>query len=91
MYSLTFYFQTKELLDVINLEYGHRCRADPVEAAVYSLEATEKELERFRADVNAEVTVALEETAEQKEKKQECSSLELPVDFSRDDVAKVIR
>ena len=76
-------------MDVINLEYGHRCRADPVEAAVYSLQAAGEEVDRFRANATADVTVELEETAEQKEKKQECSSLELPVDFSREDVAKV--
>ena len=73
---------------MINLEYGHRCRADPVEAAVYSLEATGMELERFRANATAEVTVDLENT-EKQEKKQEHSCQEIPVDFSREDVAKV--
>ena len=82
-------FQEKELLDVINLEYGHRCRAEPVEAAIYSLEAKGENLEKFRAIATAEVTVELEENTEQQEKKYEYSSMELPVDFSKEDVAKV--
>ena len=71
---------------MINLEYGHRCRADPVEAAIYSLQAKGKEFERFRANVTAEVTVELEST--DVEKKQQRSSLELPVDFSKEDLMK---
>ena len=73
---------------MINLEYGHRCRAKPVEAAIYSLKAKGEEHERFRAFATAEVTVELE-TKDQQEKKNEISTLELPVDFSREDVAKV--
>ena len=42
-------------------------------------------LEKFRADVNAELTVELEEQEE-----TERSSLALPVDFTREDVARVI-
>ena len=80
--------QTKDLLDVINLEYGHRCRAEPVEAAVYILEAKRKLLKKFRANATAELTIELEETTD--DKKQEHSPLELAVDFSREDVAKVI-
>ena len=72
---------------MINLEYGHKCRSAPVEAAVYSLEATGKELERFRANATAEVTVDVE--TKDQEKKQQRSSLELPVDFSKEDLAKV--
>ena len=72
---------------MVNLEYGHRCRADPVEAAVYSLEATGKELERFRANATVKVTVDLETTDQ--EKKQQRSSLQIPVDFSEEDLAKV--
>ena len=74
---------------MINLEYGHRCRTDPVEAAIYSLKAKGKELKWFGANATAEVTVDLE-TEDQENKQQESSSLELPVDFSREDVAKVI-
>ena len=72
---------------MINLEYGHRCRAKPVEAAVYSLQAKGEEFEKFRAYAAAEVTVDLEETTEQGKTVNSC--LELPVNFSRDDVAKV--
>ena len=75
-------------MDFVNLEYGHRCRADPVEAAVYSLQATGEEVDRFRANATAEVTVDLE-SKDQEEKKQEHSSLELPVDFIKEEVAKV--
>ena len=89
-------------MKVINLEYGHRCRADPVEAAIYSLEAKGEELEMFRANASAELTVELEEVAEEEQKteettdedgrqkrqqqgrKQERSSVELPIDFTRE-------
>ena len=76
-------------MDLINLEYGHKCRTAPVEAAIYSLQAKGEELEKFRAFAVAEVTVDLEESTEKQEKTQESSSLELPVDFTRDDVAQV--
>ena len=73
---------------MINLEYGHRCRADPVEAAVYSLQSKGVTVEKFRANASTEVTVELEKTTEQ-EKQHGYSSMELPVDFSKEDVAKV--
>ena len=77
-------------MKVINLEYGHRCRAEPVEAAVYSLEATGVYIHKFRANASAELTVELEETAdEEQEKKLEYSSMELPLDFTREYLEKV--
>ena len=72
---------------MINLEYGHRCRADPVEAAVYSLEAKGEDLKWFRSIATTEVTVDLEQNEDQR---QEHSFQEFPVDFSREDVAKVL-
>ena len=74
----------------MNLEYGHKCRADPVEAAIYSLEAKGEDLESFRGVATAESTVELEESATHPDKMQDHSSLELPVDFSKKDVAKVL-
>ena len=75
---------------MINLEYKHRCRHEPIEAAIYSLRANVEELEMFRANASVDLTVDVEEsTDEQGERKQERSCLELPVDFSKDDVTKV--
>ena len=77
-------------MKVINLEYGHRCRADPVEAAIYSLEAAGEYLDKFKANGSAELTVELEEaTGEQSQKKQERFFLELPIDFTKEYLAKV--
>ena len=69
---------------MIELDYCHQCREPPFEAAIYSLEAEGQVLEKFRADVNAELTVELKES-----KKMERSTVALPVDFSREDVARV--
>ena len=70
---------------MINLEYGHRCRADPVEAAIYSLEAAGDYIDKFRANTMADLTVEVEEaTEEKKQKKQERSFVELPLDFTKD-------
>ena len=78
-------------MDIINLECGHRCRAQPVEASAYSLEASDRVPERFRADAAADLTVEVEETVgQEQEKKTERSSMELTVDFSKQDVAEVI-
>ena len=71
-------------MDVIELDSCHKCRDPPFEAAIYSLEAKGEVLEKFRSDVNAELTVELEE-----EDKTERSSVSLPVDFSKKDVARV--
>ena len=71
-------------MDVLELDYCHKCRGPQFEAAVYSLEAEGEVLEKFRADVNAELTVELEE-----QDKKERSFMELPVDFTKEDVARV--
>ena len=82
--------QKKRFLDVINVEYGHRCRAEPIEAAIYSLAAKCVGFDKFRATATAQLTVDIDETsAKQEEKKTEQFSLELPVDFSKEKVAKV--
>ena len=81
--------QDRELLDVIGMDNCHKCRGPPFEAAVYSLEAHEKDFIKFRANSKTELIVEVEDSSEQQENKQEHSSLELPVDFSREDVARV--
>ena len=79
------FLQEKDLLDVIDLDYCHKCRGPPFEAAIYSLKMEGEVLEKFRADVNAELTVELEE-----QDKTEHSSLALPLEFTKEDVARVI-
>ena len=73
-------------MDVLELDYCHKCRGPPFEAAIYSLEAEGEVLEKFRADVNAELTVELEE----QDKTEEHSFMALPVDFTKEDVARVV-
>ena len=57
-----------------------------MEAAIYSLEAAGEYLDKFRANASAELTVEVKEIAdeEQKKRKQEHSSVELPIDFKRE-------
>ena len=69
---------------MIELDYCHKCRKPPFEAAIYSLEAEGEVLEKFRADVNAELTVKLDES-----ERTERSTVALRVDFSKEDVARV--
>ena len=69
---------------MIEIDSCHKCREPPFEAAIYSLQAEGKVLEKFRADANAELTVELEE-----QQVIERSSLQLPVDFTKGDVARV--
>ena len=71
-------------MNVLELDYCHKCRGPPFEAAIYSLEAEGEVLDKFRADANAELTVELEEQEE-----TERSSLALPLDFTKEDVARV--
>ena len=83
-------FQENDFLKVINLEYGHRCRSEPVEAAIHSLQAKGVELEKFWANASAELTGELEETTgKEQEKKLEYSFMEFPVDFTKDSLEKV--
>ena len=77
-------------LDVVRLDNCHRCRAEPFEASIYSLEATDKSLEIFKANFEAELTIEPDETvAQQSQEKPETSSLELRLNFSREDAVKV--
>ena len=71
------------------MECEHRCRAEPIEATVYSLEAQGAVNQRFRADATADLTVELEKTSDQQETKHEHSSMDFTVDFSREEVARV--
>ena len=75
----------------MRLDNCHRCRAEPFEATIYSLEATNKALEKFKANFQAELTIEPDEaSAQQSKKKTESSSLELPLNFSREDAVKVV-
>ena len=79
-----------ELPDVIASGNIHRCREiQPFEATVYSLQADK--LERFAAISKVELTVTVDAKSEevQRKKKKQFSSLELPVDFSKESVAQV--
>ena len=80
-----------ELLDVIGSGNIHRCReVQPFEATIYGLQADK--LETFAAISKTELTMTVEGTSdeEQRKKKKQFSSLELPVDFTKESVAKVI-
>ena len=79
-----------ELPDVIGSGNIHRCREiQPFEATIYSLQADK--LETFTAISKVELTVTVDATSDedQRKKKKQFSSLELPVDFSKESVAKV--
>ena len=61
-----------------------------MEAAIYSLQAKGIELDKFRANALAELTVELQETTEeQNQRKLKHTSLELPVDFTKEYFEKV--
>ena len=78
--------QEKELSEVISLKCGHRCRADPVEATTYSLQAEGEELKKFRANAAAELTVEVEEKDMEKEKTY---GMDVPVNVLKEGVAGV--
>ena len=81
--------QERQLLEVIGLDNCHQCRGEPFEAAICSLEA-KGDLQKFKSSGRADLTVAVEQPSDQQEEKtHEHSSLELPVDFCREDVSKV--
>ena len=77
--------QEMDFLDVVGLDNFHLCRGDPFEAAVYSLEATGEGVKRFKANSQAALSVETGEASE-----LHTSSLELPVDFTKTDVEKVL-
>ena len=70
-------------------ENTHMCREPPFEAAIYNLKAEGQKLEMFQSNSKMEMTIDLEGSAEEEEKKQEHCTLELPVSFSKDNVIKV--
>ena len=74
---------------MIGPENTHTCREPPFEAAIYNLKTEGEIREKFKANSEMEMTIELEGTAGQQEKKQERSYLELPVDFSKEDVVKL--
>ena len=78
--------QEKELSEVISLKCGHRCRADPVEATAYSLQAKGEELKKFKAEAAAELTVEVEEQDIEKEKTYD---MEVPLNVLQEGVARV--
>ena len=75
-------FKEKELDEVIGEENTHRCKIHPCEAAIYSLQGKGKNLETFRSISRAELSVDVEE-------KKKNFSVEIPVNFSKEDLAKV--
>ena len=75
---------------MVRLDNCHRCRAEPFEATIYNLEAIDKVVEIFKANFEAELTIEPDETtAQQSQEKPESSSLELRLNFSREDAVKV--
>ena len=75
---------------MVSLKECHRCRAEPFEATIYSLEAAGKALEIFKANFQAELTIEVEESAaEESQETKRASYLELPLNFSREDAVKV--
>ena len=82
--------QEKDLLAVIGRGNVHRCSGDPIEAGSYSLQAEGVKIEKFRANGKAELTAEVEETPERDEdKKTELVAVDLPVDFSKQDLDRV--
>ena len=67
----------------------HRCRVQPFEATIYNFEAEGEKFETFKAVSNVCLTLEVEETSEEQRTKTEHSSLEIPVNFTREDVAAV--
>ena len=69
----------------------HMCTEPPFEAAVYNFEAKNGEdLQKFRANSKADLTVDVEQSSdEHQEKKKEPCCLELPVDFSKEEFARI--
>ena len=75
---------------MIGLENTHKCREPPFEAAIYSLKAEGENREKFKANSTAVLNIQIEGATDQHlQKKIEHCSLELPVDFSKDDVTRV--
>ena len=66
------------------------CRKPPFEAAIYSLNAEGEKQEKFNAISKSELTVEVEESLDhQQQQKRQHFSMELPVNFSKEDETKV--
>ena len=75
---------------MVRLDNCHRCRAESFEATIYSLEAAGKALEIFKVNFEAELTIEPDKAmTHQSQEKPESSSLELRLNFSREDAVKV--
>ena len=71
-------------MDVIGSGNIHRCRGQPYEATIYSLQAESVQLETFEAMSKTELTLPVEASDEENPKKRkELTSLKLPVNFSK--------
>lgn len=71
-------------MDVIGSGNIHRCRGQPYEATIYSLQAESVQLETFEAMSKTELTLAVEASDEENlKKRKELTSLKLPVNFSK--------
>ena len=82
--------QEKELCEVMGEENTHVCREPPFEAAIYNLKAEGQNHEKFKANSTVALNIQIEGATDQHlQKKIEHCSLELPVDFSKDDVTRV--
>ena len=72
------YFQTKSLMEVLNICDEHLCRLGPTESEVYDLENEGEEISRFRGRFTADFTPRLQEQDE-KEKEAKDSNTERTV------------
>ena len=70
-------------MDVIGSGNIHRCRGQPYEATIYSLQVDSVQLETFEAMSKMELTLAVEASDEENPKRKELTSLKLPVNFSK--------
>ena len=71
-------------MDVMGSGNIHRCRGQPYEATIYSLQAESVQLETFEAMSKTELTLAVEASdGENQKKRKELTSLKLPVNFSK--------
>ena len=83
-----------KLSDVMGDGNAHKCRGPPFEATVYNMTCKGKKTENFRANSKTELILVFDQSTDQhqqKNKTEEHCSLELPVDFSKEDVAKVTK
>ena len=77
--------QDKTITDLAILTNGHTCRTTPTEAIIYSLRATGEIWEGFSSVFSAKLTSETDDATIS----VESPSLQIPVDFTRDDVIVV--